>query len=173
MSERNGLLPWPSDRVYDLVSLDKPDSSYIDKQFFIMGQNNPATAFELEKTSEFFSKEFNNYCGKMHLFAGIQTHKMLFLAAQESKQGLPVAKNSITEVIEHSLEEADDYITQTFERLKEDNPNIIGYLQRLCKIREVEKYGLGAIRAVKSGGIFVYSMLELQAESDKMTREFL
>jgi hypothetical protein len=173
MSERRGLLPWPSDSVYDRVSSDQPHSHYIDEQFINLGQHNPIIASGLERTTNFFIDEFNAYCGKMHFFAGLQTHRMMYLAAQESKLILPRATKSIAEVFEHSLDDADDYIMQTFERLKDDNPTVHGYLHALIKSREIEKHGPGAIRGVKAGGILVYSMLELQAEADKMAREFL
>jgi hypothetical protein len=172
MSERRGLLPWPTDSVYDKVSSDQPHSHYIDEQFIQLAQHNPIIASELERTTNFFIDEFNDYCGKMHLFAGLQTHRMMYFAVQESKLVLPRALRPIAEVFEHSLEPPYDYILQTFERLKEDNPPVQGYLHRLIKSREIEKHGPGAILGVKAGGILVYSMLELQAEAEKMAREF-
>ncbi len=170
MSERQGLLPWPSDGICDKVSAAMPHSEYIREQFIFMAQHNRVVASELELTSRFF-EEFGDYCGEMHLFAGLQTHLMLYLASQENKQKLPFANRSIVEVIEHSLEEADDYVKETFERLKEDNPPVHGYLHELCKSRDAIKNGPAAMKAIKSGGIFVYSMLELQAEADKLGKQ--
>lgn len=172
MSERRGLLPWPSDSVCDRVSVDQPHSRYIDEQFIHLGQRNPIIACGLDRTANFFIDEFNDYCGKMHMFAGLQTHRMIYLAVQESKLILPRIQKPTAEVFEHSLDQPDDYIMGTFERLKDDNPPIHGYLHELCKSRNVERHGPGAIRGIKAGGILVYSMLELQAEADKMAREF-
>ncbi len=173
MSERRGLLPWPSDSVYDKISAGQHHSRYIDEQFIQLAQYNPVIARGLDQTANFFIDEFNDYCGKMHMFAGLQTHRMIYLALQESKLILPRIQKPTAEVFEHSLDQLDDYIMQTFERLKEDNPPIHGYLHTLTKSREVGKHGMGAIRGIKAGGILVYSMLELQIEADKMARDFL
>jgi hypothetical protein len=172
MSERRGLLPWPSDSVYDKVSAGQHYSHYIDEQFIHLAQHNPVIARGLDQTANFFIHEFNDYCGKMHMFAGLQTHRMIHLAVQESKLILPRIQKPTAEVFEHNLDQPDDYIMQTFERLKEDNPPVYGYLHALIKSREIYRHGPGAIRGIKAGGILVYSMLELQAESDKMARDF-
>jgi len=173
MSERRGLIVWPSDDICEIVAEKKPSKNYIDEQFFKMAVHNFAISVGLEESSSIFRKAYDDFCGEMFTFAGVQVYNLLDLAAQHAKNPLPVSTKSIADVIRRSLEKQTSYVKDTYNRLREDNPPISGHLHDLCKTRPIIKHGAAAIQAVVSGGIFVYSMLELQAEADKMAREFL
>lgn len=172
MSERQGLLPWPSDDICEIIAAARPSSGYVDEQFLYIATRNFAISYGLEELSGTFRRTYDAFCGEMFMFSGVQTYKMLDLAVQKSGQRMPVSTRAIADVIKRSLEEPGNYVNETYDRLKEDNPPIHGHIHELCKSRNIVKRGPPAINAVKSGGIFVYSMLELKAEADKLAEEF-
>lgn len=173
MSERQGLLPWPSDDICEIVAAARPSSHYVDEQFLYMAVNNFVISDGLEELSGTFRRTYDAFCGEMFTFSGVQTYKLVDLAAKKAGQRLPNSTRAIADVIMRSLEEPGNYVKETYDRLKEDNPPIHGHIHDLCKSRNIVKRGPPAINAVISGSIFVYSMLELKVEADKMAREFL
>lgn len=172
MSERHGLLPLPSNDICALVTAARPSESYIDGQFFTTAIRNFAISDGLEELSSSFRRAYDSFCGELLMFSGVQVYRMLDLAAQHAGHPLPVSTRAIADVIRRSLEEQGTHINETYNRLKEDNPPIHGYMTDLCKLRNVSKRGPPAFNAIIFGGIFAYSMLELQADADKMAKEF-
>ena len=84
---------------------------------------------------------------------------------------LPIVSCDIAPSVEHSIPRGgtdDEYIMCEMARLNEQNPVIARFISAFAT---AENRDLDYIRGVTTCGIFVYKLLESQAESDKMKEE--
>lgn len=173
MSEKKGLLPIPSDEVYNTVLREAKfeDKEYLDAHSERLAALNPIVHGNLAWLCDKYVKQKDTVSVVAAANAGISTYRLLELEAQRTFKKLPLVGPCVNEVIRRSCQEKTGYVDRTLKRLKEDNPPIYRRLEMI--IKEIRQYGNDPAAAACAAVVLVYTSLELQAESEKLRKEVI
>jgi len=91
----------------------------------------------------------------------------------EKKDLLPIVQEEVVRAVQEEFRQRGyNYVKETLERIKQDNPLVGFYIDEFVKRNQNLSPLLSPSLLIEYATIFVYRLIESQAEAEKMNREF-